>query len=155
MEYSMYEDEEYYEDPPADNYLDMDDLMFQWKQYVNHELQSFKVIREDMFGTGCVCDLKTMFTEKNFEPEFVMNLMPRVKDCASECLYLEYSKLLGAFLSKFMNSNGGIMTIADVGNEEQFFYNTFEKVAKDRIEWNTWDLWRSHSALPRIKDTIM
>lgn len=151
----MYEDEEYYEEVPNDNYTDMDDLAYQWKQYVNHELQLFKIIKEDMFGTGCVCDLKTMFLENNLTPEFAMELMPRVKDCASECLYMEYSKLIGNFLSKFMNSSGQIMTIADLGEEEIFFYNVFEKVAKDRIEWNTWDLFRPSNTLPRIKDTIM
>ena len=151
----MYEDAEYYEDLPNDNYTDMDDLTYQWKQYVNSELTSFKVIKEDMFGTGCVCDLKTMFMDNNTTPEYVMNLMPRVKDCASECLYMEYSKLIGNFLSKYMNSRGSIMTVSDLGDEEQFFYNVFEKVAREKIEWNVWDLWRPSNPYPRIKDTIL
>jgi len=65
-----------------------------------------------------------------------------VSDCASECLYSKYTELIGNFLGRFVNSRGSPMTIADLGVEEQLFYNDFEKVAKQKIVWNTWDLWQ-------------
>jgi len=41
-----------------------------------------------------------------------------------------------------VNASGSPMTITDLGQNEQFFYNDFEKVAKQKIIFNTWDLWR-------------
>lgn len=144
----MYPDE-YADEIPNETYTNFDDLLYQWKQYVNSELTEFKVIKSELFGTGCVCDLKTMFESNNVEPEFIMSLMPRVKDCASECLYLEYSKLISNFLSKYLNQYGTPMTIADLGNEEVYFYNDFEKVARKKMIWNTWDLWRPGNTIPK------
>jgi hypothetical protein len=138
---------EYLDEQPDEKFTDFDDLLYQWKQYVNSELTEFKVIRSDMFGTGCVCDLKTIFETNNVEPEFVMSLMPRVTDCASECLYSEYSKLISNFLSRYLNQYGNPMTIADLGQEEVFFYNDFEKVARKKMIWNTWDLWRTDGVI--------
>jgi len=143
----MYIDDEHFEGDPMAGYTDFDDLLYQWRQYVNEELQEFKVIKSDLFGTGCVCDLKTMFENNNIEPNFVMELMPRVKDCASECLYLKYTELIGNFLGRFTNMNGAPMTIVDLGEEEIYFYNDFEKVAKRKMVWNTWDLWRTEGVI--------
>lgn len=143
----MYIDDEYFEENPIKEFTDFDDLLYQWRQYVNSELTSFKVIKSDLFGTGCVCDLKTMFEANDTSPEFVMKLMPRVSDCASECLYLKYTELIGNFLGKYVNDSGSPMTIADLGTEEQFFYNDFEKVAKQKIVWNTWDLFRTENVI--------
>ena len=138
----MYISEEYFEENPINEFTDFDDLLYQWRQYVNTELTEFKVIKSDLYGTGCVCDLKTMFESNDTSPEFVMKLMPRVSDCASECLYMKYTELIGNFLGKFVNASGSPMTITDLGQNEQFFYNDFEKVAKQKIIFNTWDLWR-------------
>lgn len=131
-----------YTDDPEMEYTNFDDLRYQWKHYLNEELQSFKIIKSDMYGTGCVCDLQTMFENNNISPEFVMSLMPRVSDCASECMYGKYVEYINAFLSRFHNMQGSPMTIVDLGDEEQFFYNTFEAVARQKAIWNTWDLWR-------------
>ena len=138
----MYIDDEYFEENPIEEFTDFDDLLYQWKQFVNEELQSFKIIKSDLYGSGCVCDLQTMFEEGDTSPETVMSLMPRVKDCASECIYGKYTELIGYFLGKFTNMGGSPMTVVDLGDEEQFFYNDFEKVAKQKAVWNTWDLWR-------------
>jgi len=143
----MYIDDEHFEEEPEEQFADFDDLLYQWRQYVNAELTEFNVIKSELFGTGCVCDLKTMFVNNNVEPEFALELMPRVKDCASECLYLEYTKLIGNFLGKFVNMNGAPMTIVDLGNEEIFFYDSFEKVAKKKAVWNLWDLFRTEGVI--------
>jgi hypothetical protein len=145
----MYITDEHFEGDPLATFADIDDLLYQWKQFVNEELQEFKIIKSDLFGTGCVCDLKTMFENNNTEPEFAMELMPRVKDCASECLYIEYTTLIGNFLGQFTNMNGAPMTIVDLGNDEIYFYNAFEKVARTKAIWNIWDLWR----IPENKNT--
>ncbi len=139
--------DEYIDEVPDESFTGFDDLLYQWRQYVNAELTGFNVIKSDLFGTGCVCDLKTMMMNNNFTPEYVMELMPRVQDCVSECLYLEYSKLIGNFLSKYLNQNGSPMTIADLGNEEVYFYNDFEVVAKKKMVWNTWDLYRTDNVI--------
>lgn len=141
----MYIDDE----RPEETYTDFDDLRYQWRQFVNEELQSFKIIRSDLYGTGCVCDLQTMIETNDTSPETVMTLMPRVRDCASECIYQKYVELIGSFLGHFHNMSGAPMTMVDLGEEEQFFYNIFEKVARQKAVWNTWDLWR----IPGIKNT--
>ena len=35
------------------------------------------------------------------------------------------------------------MTIADLGEDEQYFYQAFLNVANKRAIWNVWDLWKS------------
>ena len=132
-----------YSEEPEMEYADFDDLLYQWKQFLNEELQSFKIISSDYYGTGCVCDLKTMFSENDTSPEMVMKLMPRISDCASECMYGKYTEYANKFLSQFHNLSGAPMSIVDLGDEEQFFYNYFEGVAKQKADWNTYDLWRT------------
>jgi hypothetical protein len=124
-----------------EEFADIDDLISQWGEFLHRELQPFKVIRSELFGTGCVCDLKTMFTESNFSPEYIMSLIPRVKDCYTECLSMEYNKYLNMFLLSYANINGAPMTIADLGQDEVLFYNTFIKIVENKVIWNTWDLW--------------
>jgi hypothetical protein len=135
----MYPDDEY----PEAEYTNFDDLRYQWKQFLNEELQSFKIIRSDLYGTGCVCDLQTIIETGDTSPEMIMKLVPRVSDCASECIYGKYVEYINAFLSRFTNMQGAPMTVVDLGDEEQFFYNTFEAVAKNKAIFNTWDLWRT------------
>ena len=132
-----------YSEEPEMEYTDFDDLLYQWKQFLNEELQSFKIITSDYYGTGCVCDLKTMFSENDTSPEMVMKLMPRISDCASECMYEKYTGYVNKFLSQFHNLSGAPMSIVDLGEEEQFFFNYFEGVAKQKAIWNTYDLWRT------------
>jgi hypothetical protein len=134
------------EDDPitANGFTDIDDLMDQWKQFVYSELNAFKIIKSDMFGKGCTCDLQKMIEENNFEPDYVMTLIPRVKDCYTECLYIEYNQLLTNFLIPFVNMRGDRMTITDLGEDEPFFYQMFLKIAKDRAVWNVWDLFRTN-----------
>jgi hypothetical protein len=136
-----------YTDEPEMEYTNFDDLRYQWKQYLNEELQAFKIIKSDMYGTGCVCDLQSMFEANDTSPEFIMSLMPRVSDCASECIYGKYVEYINAFLSQFHNMTGAPMSIVDLGEEEQFFYNTFENVAKQKAIWNTWDLFRTENVI--------
>jgi hypothetical protein len=124
-------------------FTDIDDLLDQWKQYVYSELNAFKIIKSDMFGKGCTCDLQKMIEENNFQPDFVMTLIPRVADCYTECLNIEYNQLLASFLSPFINMRGDPMNVVDLGEDEPFFYQTFLNVAKERAVWNTWDLFRS------------
>ncbi|HPE06119.1 MAG TPA: hypothetical protein PLW50_00160 [Smithellaceae bacterium] len=138
----LYTEYDLVEGEPAEQFSDFDDLLYQWRQFVNENLNEFNVISSDLFGTGCVCDLKQMVLNNNFSPEYVMSLMPRVSDCASECLYMEYGKLIHVFLERYVNTYGSPMTIVDLGNEEITFYNEFEKVARQRMVWNTWDLYR-------------
>jgi hypothetical protein len=133
------------EDDPtiANGFTDIDDLLDQWKQFVHSELNAFKIIKSDMFGKGCTCDLQKMIESNNFEPDYVMTLIPRVKDCYTECLYTEYNRLLSVFLSQFVNMRGDHMTTVDLGEDEPFFYQVFLNIAEQRAVWNTWDLWRS------------
>jgi hypothetical protein len=139
----MYSDEEHIEGEPEELFTDFDNLRYQWRQFVNAELTAFKIIKSDLYGTGCVCDLQTMFETNDLSPENVMSLMPRVSDCASECIYQKYVELSNKFLGQFHNMQGAPMTIVDLGDEEQFFYGDFEKVAKQKVVWNTWDLFRT------------
>jgi hypothetical protein len=136
-----------YNDEPEMEYTNYDDLRYQWKQYLNEEFQSFKIIRSDMYGTGCVCDLQTMIETGDTSPEMVMRLMPRVSDCASECMYGKYVEYINAFLSQFHNMQGAPMSVVDLGEEEQLFYNVFENVAKQKAIWNSWDLWRTENVI--------
>jgi hypothetical protein len=136
--------DEYYgeiSDETSEDFADIDDLLFQWNQFLHRELQPFKVVRSDLFGTGCVCDLKTMFIEQNFSPDYVLTLLPRVKDCYTQCLSMEYNKHLNIFLSSYLNISGAPMTLADLGSDEPYFYQTFLDVVKDKVVWNVWDLW--------------
>ena len=128
----------------TDGFTDMDDLLDQWKQFVYSEMQTMKIIKSDMFGKGCVCDLETMFKENNFSPDFVMTLIPRVKDCYTECLTSEYNRLLTNFLISFVNMRGDPMNSTDLGEDEPFFYQEFINVAQNRTVFNTWDLFRSN-----------
>ena len=129
------------EDEPVASFADMDDLLDQWRQYVNHELQSFKIIKSDLFGSGCVCDLKTIFEEGNTSPDYIMELIPRVKDCYTQCANLEYNRVLEMFLQAFVNIRGERMTVIDLGEDEPTFYRVFIEVANKRAVFNTWDLW--------------
>jgi hypothetical protein len=124
-----------------EEFTDIDDLIEQWDQFLHREMQPFKVIRSDLFGTGCVCDLKTMFLQNDFSPEYVMSLIPRVKDCYSNCLSMEYNKYLTMFLSSFLNMSGAPMNISDLGQDEVFFYNKFVEVVESKAIFNSWDLW--------------
>jgi hypothetical protein len=134
-----------YEYEPVDEtiepFADLDDLLVQWGEFLHRELQPFKVVRSDMFGTGCVCDLKTIFLENNFSPDFVMTLIPRVKDCTTECLMAEYSKYMNMFLSAYVNLSGSPMTVADLGQDEAYFYEKFLEIAQEKTVYNVWDLW--------------
>ena len=136
--------DEYYgevSDDVVEDFADIDQLLDMWSQFLHRELQPFKVIRSDMFGTGCVCDLKTIFTEQNFSPDFVMTLVPRVKDCYTQCLYSEYTKNLQIFLTAYVNISGEPMTMSDLGSDEPYFYQTFLDIVKDKVVFNSWDLW--------------
>jgi hypothetical protein len=136
--------DEYYgevSDDIVEDFADIDQLLEMWGQFLHRELQPFKVIRSDMFGSGCVCDLKTMFTEQNFSPDFVMTLVPRVKDCYTQCLVTEYNKNLNIFLSAYVNISGAPMTVADLGSDEPYFYQMFLDIVKDKVIFNSWDLW--------------
>ena len=126
-----------------DGFTDFDDLLEQWKQYVQTELQGFKVIHSDLYGKGCACDLQKIFESGEFTPEGIMELMPNVKDCYVNCVNTEYNGLLSAFLTGFVNMSGNPMTIVDLGDDEQYFYQDFLNVANKRAVWNVWDLWRS------------
>ena len=138
---TMYTEGEYFEG--GEQFSDFDELAERWKQYLNVNLHTFNMITSNHFGTGCVCDLKTIFLNKNFDPEYAMSLMPRVSDCATECMYGEYVLHLEKFLMKYTNLYGAQMSISDLGGEEQYFYNIFEQVAKDFAVFNLWDLWRT------------
>lgn len=127
----------------ATGFTDIDDLMDQWKQYLYSEMQSMKVIKSDMYGKGCVCDLQKMFEENNLSPDYVMTLVPRVQDCYTQCLTAEYNRLLTNFLAPFVNMRGDPMNSVDLGEDESFFYQEFLNVAQNKTVWNTWDLWRS------------
>jgi hypothetical protein len=132
-------------DEPEDTngFTDFDDLLDQWKQFVKNELQSFKVIKSDMYGKGCVCDLQKIFESGDYTPDNIMNLMPSVKDCYTGCVNSEYNSLLTSFLNGYINMSGNPMTIVDLGEEEPYFYQAFLNVANKRAVWNIWDLWRS------------
>jgi hypothetical protein len=127
----------------AAGFTDIDDLLEQWKQYVYTELDAFKIITSEMYGKGCVCDLQKMFEENNFSPDYVMTLMPRVKDCYTACVNGEYNQLLQKFLQPFSNMQGNPMTSVDLGEDEPAFYQTFFNVAQQRAVFNTWDLWKT------------
>jgi hypothetical protein len=135
-------------DEPDAEFADVDDLLEQWGLYLNSEMQVFKVIRSDLYGSGCVCDLKTMFLENNFTPDFVMNLNPRVRDCYTNCLNAEYNKYLSMFLSAYTNMSGVPMSVSDLGDDEQFFYKKFVEVAHDKTIFNSWDLWSTKKSRP-------
>jgi hypothetical protein len=133
---------------PEGEFADIDDLLEQWGLYLNSEMQSFKVIRSDLYGSGCVCDLKTMFLENDFSPERVMRLNPRVHDCYTNCLNAEYNKYLGMFLSAYTNMSGAPMCASDLGDDEQFFYQKFVEVASSKTIFNSWDLWSTKKSRP-------
>lgn len=126
-----------------EGFTDFDDLIEQWKNYVQSDLQGFKVIKSDLYGKGCACDLQKIFESGDFTPENIMNLMPNVKECYIGCVNAEYNNLLTSFLSAFVNMSGNPMTIVDLGEDEKYFYQTFLNIANKRVVWNTWDLWRS------------
>ena len=126
-----------------EGFTDFDDLIDQWTSYVQSELQAFKVVKSDLYGKGCACDLQKIFESGDFTPDNIMNLMPNVKDCYTSCVNSQYNNLLTAFLSSFVNMSGHPMTIVDLGEDEPVFYQTFLNVANKRVVWNTWDLWRS------------
>ena len=144
--------DEYYGDvnpeDTGEEFADFDQLLELWNQFLHRELQPFKVIRSDLYGTGCVCDLKTMFIEQNFSPDFVMTLVPRVKDCYTACLTGEYNKYLNMFLSGYTNIGGSPMTSADLGADEPYFYQTFLNCVKDKTIFNSWDLWSPKKSRP-------
>jgi len=143
----MYVTDEHFEGEPDAVYTDIDDLRYQWRQFLNEELQSFKIIRSDLYGTGCTCDLQAIFENNNTSPEFVMSLDPRVSDCASECVYGKYIEYINKFLIQFTNMTGAPMSVVDLGDEEQMFYKDFEKVARQKTIWNTWDLFRTDNRM--------
>jgi hypothetical protein len=124
-------------DVVEEEFADIDDLLYGWEQFLYRELQSFKVIRSDLFGTGCVCDLKTIFLENNFTPDYVMELIPRVKDCYTDCLSMEYNK----YMTMFTNLNGAPMSVSDLAQDEIYFYNKFVEIVEKKVVFNTWDLW--------------
>jgi hypothetical protein len=135
--------------PPDGSFSDMDDLLDQWRQFVASELQSFNIIKSDLFGTGCVCDLKKIFQENNTSPDYLVSLMPRVQDCATQCIYDQYNQTLSSFLRPYVNLHGEPMTITDLGEDEPGFYKAFLDVANQRAVWNTWDLFRPSNTLPK------
>jgi hypothetical protein len=137
-------DYEYGEIDPADQseeFTDFDQLLDLWNQYLHREMQSFKVFRSDMYGSACVCDLKTIFLEQNFTPEYIMTLIPRTRDCYTSCLSGEYNKYMSIFLSAYTNISGEPMTISDLGSDEPHFFQMFLNVVKDKAIFNAWDLW--------------
>lgn len=129
-------------------FTDMDDLIDQWKQYLHAEMQEMKVIKSDMFGKGCVCDLKKIFLSNDTSPEYISSLIPRVNDCHTECLNMEYNRLMSNFLTPFINIRGDPMTATDLGEDEPYFYEEFLNVAKSKTVWNTWDLWTTKKSRP-------
>ncbi len=135
--------------PTGGSFSDMDDLLDQWRQFVASELQSFYIVKSDLFGTGCVCDLKKIFQENNTSPEYLVSLMPRVQDCATQCIYDQYNQTMSQFLRSFVNLQGEPMSINDLGEDEPEFYKTFLDVANQRAVWNTWDLFRPSNTLPK------
>ena len=96
---------EYEEYPPAE-FTDFDDLRYQWRQFVNDELQAFKLINSSYYGTGCVCDLQKVFETGDTSPEFIMKLDNRITDCVSECIYSQYIGTINKFLLQFTNMSG-------------------------------------------------
>jgi hypothetical protein len=139
---SDYSDEETEQQAP-DGFTDFDDLLEQWKHYIQTELQGFKVIKSDMYGKGCACDLQKIFESGDYTPDSIMTLMPNVKECYISCVNNEYNSLLTTFLSSFVNMTGHPMTVVDLGDDEQYFYQAFLNTANKRAVWNVWDLWRS------------
>jgi len=135
--------------PVDGSFSDMDDLLDQWRQFVAEELQTFNIISSDLYGTGCVCDLKKIFQDNNTSPEYLASLMPRVQDCATRCIYDKYNQILSQFLRPFVNLQGEPMSITDLGEDEPAFYKTFLEVANQRAVWNTWDLFRTANTLPK------
>jgi len=122
-----------------EEFTDFDDLLSQWKSYLMENLNSFKVVPPSMYGSGCVCDLKKIFTEGNFSRDYLLSLIPRVNDCYTSCITTEYSKYMTQFLSSFVNLAGSPMSVSDLGEEEIFFYQAFIDIAKERAILNTWD----------------
>ena len=132
------------EDPfNAPGFTDIDNLLDQWREYVASELEPFKVVQSDMYGKGCVCDLQKIFEQQNFTPDYVMSLIPRVKDCYTGCINSAYNSLLQKFLQPFVNLRGDPMTINDLGEDEPSFFEQFLYVANQRVIFNSWDLFRS------------
>ena len=78
-----------------------------------------------------------------------MSLMPRVQDCATQCIYDQYNQTMSQFLRSFVNLQGEPMSINDLGEDEPEFYKTFLDVANQRAVWNTWDLFRPSNTLPK------
>ena len=142
MSKQMAYDYEYGDINPEDegeSFEDFDQLLSKWNQFLHRELQAFKVIPRNLYGQGCACDLKTMFLEQNFSPDFVMTLIPRVNDCNTQCLTGEYNKYMNMFLSSYTNLQGEPMTTTDLGSDETFFYQTFLDVVRDKAIYNLWD----------------
>ena len=133
--------DEYFEntEDAGEEFADFDQLLQMWNQFLHRELQAFKVIPRNLYGQGCACDLKTMFLEQNFSPDFAMTLIPRINDCNTQCLMGEYNKYMNVFLSSYTTISGAPMTTADLGEDEPYFYQKFLEVVQDKAVYNLWD----------------
>ena len=128
--------------------VQMDFLIEEWEKYVE-EILPFNLIPRDFFGVlderilGVVKDARGKGVVKAIEAEYT-----DLKDVYAEQIYIKYSSMLYEFFRK-MGFKRKTDPRAEVGQNDEFFWNIFMNKVKNVAVENVWDLFDYEVALVR------